>query len=109
MVIAAAHPFLSSLQHVIGFLVVLVALIILWGVTVLIGSIFSQATFAPPVAVSEPEDGGIELDEEEAAAIAATVACLMGRRSRIVSIRSAATKDWNREGRREHFASHKIR
>lgn len=106
MPIAATHPFVESLQHITGFIVVLVALGLLWGVTVLLGVVFKRSPEPAPVAVSGPAE---EIDEEEVAAIAATVACLMGRRSRIVSIRSSAAKDWNREGRREHFASHKIR
>ncbi|NDV62819.1 OadG family protein [Puniceicoccales bacterium CK1056] len=106
MPIAATHPFISSLEHILGFLVVLIALMLLWGLTVLLGVIFKRSPQPDPVSISGPAE---EIDEEEVAAIAAVVSCLMGRRSRIVSIRSAATKDWNREGRREHFASHKIR
>jgi hypothetical protein len=109
MHIAATHPFIASLEHIIGFLLVLVALMILWGLTVLLGTIFGRRK-APAAATAAltPAGGSEDLEEEEVAAIAAVVASLMGRRSRVVSIRSAA-KDWNREGRREHFASHKIR
>ena len=47
--------------------------------------------------------------DEEVAAISAALMTVMGQRSRIVSIRSSGAKDWSREGRREHFASHRIR
>lgn len=107
MHIAATHPFIASLEHIIGFLLVLTALMILWGLTALLGSIFVRRK-APVAAALAPATDEAGLEEEEVAAIAATVATLMGRRSRVVSIRSAA-KDWNREGRREHFASHRIR
>lgn len=109
MYLAATHPFISSLEHVLGFFLVLVALLILWSLTLLLGQFFKGQ--AAPAAASTPESAPPEPEgpsEEEVAAIAATVVCLMGRRSRIVSIRSTA-KDWSREGRREHFASHKIR
>lgn len=108
MLIAATHPFISSLEHILGFLLVLGALILLWGVTVVIGTLFTRLGLEP---VEKPRPLAPELtgpSEEEAAAIAAVVAAIMGPRSRVISIRSGM-KDWQREGRREHFASHKIR
>ena len=104
-------PFVSSLEHIVGFLVVVFALGLLWAITTIIGKIFSRLESATPQPAMEAvapvtEDGPTE---EEVVAIAATISALMGRRSRIVSLRSGATKDWNREGRREHFASHRIR
>ena len=110
MYLAATHPFFSSLEHILGFLLVLVALLLLWGLTLLIGQIFRRLA-SPVHAPSTPESAPVQTEgpsEEEVAAIAATVVCLMGHRSRIVSIHSS-TKDWSREGRREIFASHKIR
>lgn len=106
MPIAATHPFIDSLQHIAGFLIVLVALFTLWGVTVLLGVIFKRNPEPEAIPIVGEAD---EIDDEEVAAIAAIVASLVGRRSRIVSIRSSGAKDWNREGRREHFASHRIR
>jgi hypothetical protein len=109
MVIAAAHPFLSSLEHIVGFLFVMAALGTLWGITLLVGAVFGRAKPAAALAAADPVADSSAIEEEEVAAIAATVAVLMGRRSRVVSIQSSAAKDWNREGRREHFASHRIR
>lgn len=110
MLVAASHPFLESLQHVMGFLLVLLALTSLWAITLLIGQFFKgrQAPVSASVSSAPPILGEGEPSEEEVVAISACVALIAGRRSRVVSIRSSA-RDWNREGRREHFASHKIR
>jgi hypothetical protein len=110
MLAATQHPFLQSLEHIAGFFLVLTALGMLWAVTLLIGQFFKNrgtpAAAAPRTA--PPILGEGEPSEEEVVAISACVALIAGRRSRVVSIRSSAL-DWNREGRREHFASHKIR
>lgn len=110
MLVATTHPFIESLQHLAGFFLVVLALSTLWALTLLIGQFFknrvipaSAADRAGPPILAEGEPS-----EEEVVAISACVALIAGRRSRVVSIRSSA-RDWNREGRREHFASHKIR
>lgn len=110
MSIAATHPFIDSLQHIVGFLIVVSALTLLWGITAGVGRYFIASSGGRPKLVPEPDPDTAddEPSEEEVVAIAAAVTALMGQRSRIVSIRSSA-KDWNREGRREHFASHRIR
>jgi Na+-transporting methylmalonyl-CoA/oxaloacetate decarboxylase gamma subunit len=108
MLIAASHPFISSLEHIIGFLVVVFALTLLWVITALIGKVFIRMEAATPAPAPVAPVGGDDPPEEEVVALTAVVTAMMGRRSRIVSIRSGA-KDWNREGRREHFASHRIR
>lgn len=108
MSIVATSPFLSSLEHIMGFLVVLFALCLLWGLTAIIGKVFIRmGTEAVVTVPATPAEEGPA--EEEVVAITAVVAALLGRRSRIVSIRSGGARDWNREGRREHFASHRIR
>ena len=104
-------PFISSLQHLFGFVVVLVALLVLWLITAGLGKIFQSMNLEaagsgkPPIA----KGGENEVSEEEVAAIAACVAALVGRRSRVVSIRRQRKTDWNREGRREHFSSKNIK
>ena len=116
------HTLADSLEHLTGFFIVIVVLLLLWGMTAAIGRIFltleasrkerttaaaapTPATAAPaaaaPVASTEPEP-------EEIAAVSAAIAMLMGSRYRILSIRAPAA-DWSLEGRRQHFASHKIR
>jgi hypothetical protein len=111
MHIIASSPFLDSLEHIAGFLVVLVALTLLWILTATIGKIFLKMGLVSPApgqthAAPDGEDGP---GEEEVAAIAACVVAILGRRSRIVSIRRGRSTDWNREGRREHFSSRRIR
>jgi len=107
MSIIASSSFVSSLEHLIGFCVVLFALTLLWILTAVIGKFFIRAEANAPTSVTSVGEG--EPAEEEVAAIAAVVATLMGRRSRIVSIGRGRTTDWNREGRREHFSSRRIR
>jgi hypothetical protein len=110
MFAATTHPFIQSLEHLAGFFLVLLALGTLWALTLLLGQFFKNREAPVPAAArtAPPILGEGEPSEEEVVAISACVALLAGRRSRVVSIRSAA-RDWNREGRREHFASHKIR
>lgn len=108
MSIIASSSFVASLEHLIGFCVVLFALTLLWILTAVIGKYFIRAE-ARAVSSAPVAAGGDEPAEEEVAAIAAVVATLMGRRSRIVSIGRGRTTDWNREGRREHFSSRRIR
>ena len=109
MTIAASSPLISSLEHITGFLVVVFALSLLWAITAIIGKLFIRMEANRPVPVASTGAVEGELAEEEVVAVTAVVAALMGRRSRIVSIRSGGAKDWNREGRREQFASHRIR
>jgi hypothetical protein len=111
--IILANAFSESLQHIVGFLNVLVVLTLLWGLTAAVGTFFARRDRAAaaaagliPVTAAAPTGDGIP--EDEVAVIAATVSLILGRRHRIVSIRGA-NLDWAREGRRQHFASHKIR
>ena len=110
MAIIASSTFVSSLEHIVGFLVVLFALTLLWILTAAIGKFFigyAAKTAVATATASATEEG--DLNEEEVAAIAACVATIVGRRSRIVSIRRDRKTDWNREGRREQFSSKRIR
>jgi Na+-transporting methylmalonyl-CoA/oxaloacetate decarboxylase gamma subunit len=100
-----------------GFFLVLIVLGILWIVTAVLGKVLGSEIpaeqLAPPVAkpAAAPEasaDDG-QPSDEEVAAVAVVVALILGRKSRIVSIRRASGHDWNMEGRREHFASHRLR
>ena len=112
MVIAEVSPFITSLEHVIGFFVVLFVLGLLYALTAGIGSYFAKRPAVVPAKPAAAAAGPVtdaDISDEEVVAISACAALLMGRRSRVVSIRSSSTKDWNREGRREHFASHRIR
>lgn len=117
--LASAQSFVDSLEHITGFFVVLVALTLLWGATILSGKIFAprtpKAVAAPaattPASTAAPVGASAASDEpsdEEVVAICACVAALLEERHRIVSIRSA-NPYWGREGLREHFASHRLR
>ncbi len=117
------EAFYDSLEHLTGFFLVLTVLLLLWGVTALIGRAFitseakakartvaaaGSAPAATTPAPAEAAPGEAETSPEEIAAIAAAISMLMGGRHRILSIRTPETS-WGREGRRQHFASHKIR
>ncbi|MCC5842167.1 MAG: hypothetical protein JJT96_18775 [Opitutales bacterium] len=122
------HAIFDSLEHLRGFLLVVIILLLLWGMTALIGKTFmalearkvakakaavASAPFSVPTASQSPSAApaatapGAPTDEEVAAIAAAIAMCMQGG-ARIVSIRPAST-DWGREGRRQIFASHKIR
>jgi Na+-transporting methylmalonyl-CoA/oxaloacetate decarboxylase gamma subunit len=111
MLIASLQSFLVSLEHTLGFIIVMLVLWLLYGLTALIGRYFirQEARLAKAKASAAPPAIAEGVSEEEVAAITACAALLMGQRSRVVSIRSSSPKDWSREGRREHFASHRIR
>lgn len=113
MLLASTASFGQSLQHLLGFLLVLLALTLLWLATLLIGRIFRIFSHEMAPVSAGSADGDPLLDEnepteEEVAAVAAAVMAVVGRPSRIVSIR-AGGQDWGMEGRREHFASHRLR
>ena len=81
MAIIASSPFVSSLEHIIGFFVVLFALTLLWILTAVIGKLFIRAE-----ARAAASGAGNNPSTEEVAAITACVATLMGPGTRIVSI-----------------------
>lgn len=113
MPIATPSPFLENLHHIAGFLIVVLVLIALWALTIAIGRVASlrSAGTAAPLKDTAPSAVGDEVEEpteEEVVAISATVVALFGHHSKVVSIQPT-TRDWSREGRREHFASHRIR
>ena len=111
----------SLLYQATGLAVVLIALCSIWFLLELIGVFFKRAdarakagatTSPTPTAAravaSEPLSGPIP--PEVVAVIAAAVHFTLGGRHRIHSFTPALTPvDWAREGRREIFASHKLR
>lgn len=112
--LATFAQFSDSLHHLTGFLFVLLTLLALWAVAEVLGRIFiaidKRADHTPAPArkrAPEPVDHS-QPTEEEAAAITAVVHCMFAHSARIVSIRASAA-DWAREGRRDHFASHRLR
>lgn len=104
---------------VVGFAVVLGALVMLWGVSSLMGRIFVHAASvrahpnqrvdtAPAPAASPLQDA---IPPAHLVAIAAAVAELTNGRGRIVSVLAPAQvfTHWAREGRTEQFSSHRVR
>ncbi|MCD8482496.1 MAG: OadG family protein [Verrucomicrobia bacterium] len=116
---------IEAMEHMTGFIIVLMTLGILWGLTALMGKFAiaweraqncgktpnpstaaDKPSPAPVVAVASNADDGPT--DEEVVIIAAAVSMMLSGRHRIVSIR-AGSSDWSREGRRQIFSSHKIR
>ena len=91
LMLAEVSPFIDSLQHIVGFIVVLIALGLLWGLTSLLGLYFQR--FAPARAAPPGSPGGGDSSgqpsEEEVVAVTAAISMLMGQQSRIVSLGSA--------------------
>ncbi len=106
---------IAAIEHLTGFVIVLIALSALWGLTALIGRIFgSTGTIQPAVATPTPSPvaasahvGSSEVDEDLVVVTAAVTAMLAGRH-RIVSVRPVASS-WGQEGRRDIHASHRLR
>ena len=121
-----AYPsFLENLRfQTVGFIIVLAALGLLTLVLISIGWLFKkwEAQKAASAAGTTPENSLALRQEEDPhellAVIAAAVYSAIGESHRIVSIRPVINgkiigelylQAWSMEGRRQHFASHKIR
>ena len=121
-----AYPsFLENLRfQTVGFIIVLVALGLLTLVLISIGGLFKkwEGQKAASAAGATPEKSLALRQEEDPhellAVIAAAVYSAIGDSHRIVSVRPVINgkiigelylQAWSMEGRRQHFASHKIR
>ncbi|WP_309382802.1 OadG family protein [Cerasicoccus frondis] len=117
-----AHPSLGqNLQFIlVGFCFVILVLLVLAGITQMIGLAFKQpakakpvvaAKSASPAVVEAPVDETVEeLDPAITAVIvAAAVHTVLGNQPhRILSIRPEQ-QSWAQEGRRQIFSSHSVR
>ena len=107
---------LAAAEHLAGFVIVLLALTLLWGLTVLIGRFFASSAAAavppagpaPAAAPATPAPAGDELTDEEIVVISAAVAAMVDGRHRVVSVQPVQSS-WGQQGRREIHASHRIR
>jgi Na+-transporting methylmalonyl-CoA/oxaloacetate decarboxylase gamma subunit len=114
-----SHSVIDGLPHLAGMLMVMVTLAILWGICAFTAKLV--ATFAPapaaaapvaraaapaPAPPSAPLAAGTP--PEIVAVIAAAVATVAGRSSRVVSIRRIDTS-WEKAGRQAVLTSHRIR
>jgi hypothetical protein len=108
----------EAAETLTGFVIVMIALTVLWGLTTLTGRIFagrvakatvpgavpaSAAGASPPAAASEEN----EVDDD-LVVVAAAAASLLATTHRIVSVRPVDSS-WGRQGRRDIHASHRIR
>jgi hypothetical protein len=127
---AATYPLLAALPphpsvvegikyQINGLIVVFLALGTIWGVMELIGGLFkaqearnqlARKQRAEPTVSPSSDSNNTTIPGEIAATIsAAVVIALQGRSHRIHAIAAHPDVDWAREGRRQIFASHKVR
>jgi hypothetical protein len=76
----------------------------------------ARAAAVPPVAAPEPAAPAPApattegVDPATYAAIVAAVHCTLGQGHRVVGVTAVIDpRDWSREGRRDHFFSHRVR
>jgi len=122
--------FVESLEHLTGFVIVMIALGGLWGLTALMAKVVALVekprTPAPapagaaPVASTDAVHAGTNgrgpapasaetgPSEEELVVVAAAVAAVLGARHRVVAVKPLASS-WGQQGRRDIHASHRIR
>lgn len=106
---------LDALQQLTGFVIVMLALCLLWGLTALIGRIFGSSGTVQPAAKPAPAAAqthsahvGTSEIEDDLVIVAAAVTAMLDSRHRIVSVRPAAST-WGQQGRRDIHASHRLR
>lgn len=105
---------LAATEHLTGFVVVLLTLALLWGLTELMGWVFTRreekARQRAPVAGAADASTavGTEPLPEDLAVVAAAVAYLLDEPHQIVSVRPQPSS-WGQQGRRDIHASHRIR
>ncbi|BET66539.1 hypothetical protein ASA1KI_14570 [Opitutales bacterium ASA1] len=110
----------QSLEHLTGFVIVMLALSVLWGLTALMGRVMGgrvtdkaadapARAVAPPAPVLAAAPAPANDDEDDALiVVAAAAAALLQREHRIVAVRPIASS-WGQQGRRDIHASHRIR
>lgn len=114
--------FLESLEHLTGFVIVMIALGGLWGLTALMAKLVAMiekpkapaavpvaapvAAAPAPVAAVLPAPGGPP--DDDLVVVAAAVATILGARHRVVAVKPVSSS-WGQQGRRDIHASHRIR
>jgi hypothetical protein len=118
--LVAYLPEFPTLRESLGFqanglIVVLIALCSIWGVLELIGLYFKRVErqaglVAETTGPAAPQPAEVGLSPEIIAVIASAVHATLGPRHRIHAVTTVEPPvDWAREGRRQIFASHKVR
>lgn len=111
-------PIGDAVQDLLGFAIVVIVLAALWLLTNINAKIAATIEGAPksavaptPAAVTPAPTQSVNegITDEEIVIVSAAVAVLMADEPhRIISVKQSGTT-WGLEGRRRHFASHKIR
>ncbi len=104
-----------AIEHLAGFVIVMLTLCLLWGGTALIGRLFGSQPARQKTTrlaasnhqVSTPADDADDISDELVAVYAAA-AVLLDQKHTIVAIRTTPSS-WGIQGRREIHASHRIR
>jgi Na+-transporting methylmalonyl-CoA/oxaloacetate decarboxylase gamma subunit len=109
---------LDAAEHLTGFVIVMLALSVLWGLTALMGRIVAllekrkaaaTATASLVSGIGAPDDASADaVPEEDLVIIASAVAALVDGPHRVVSVEPRPSS-WGQQGRREIHASHRIR
>jgi glutaconyl-CoA/methylmalonyl-CoA decarboxylase subunit delta len=102
----------AAAEHLTGFVIVMLALTVLWGLTALMGKIVARfdKTPAKPAAVPVPAASApvAEAIDDDLVVVAAAAAAMLDARHRIVAVRPQVSS-WGQQGRRDIHASHRIR
>ncbi len=106
-----AERLLQATEHLAGFAIVMIALCVLWVMTVIIGRMFGKKQEAPSTtrleARQQTDPVPVKLSDELVAVYAAAAA-MLDERHRIISV-NARSSYWGAQGRRDIHASHRIR
>lgn len=127
------NEFFESFEHLTGFVIVMIALSGLWGLTALMSKAVAAfekpkgrahghaahahggghghaaapaAAAAPIAAVAAPAAAAPA--EDDLVVVAAAVATMLGARHRVVAVKPVSSS-WGQQGRRDIHASHRIR
>lgn len=116
------HNLLAASELMVGFVIVMLTLAVLWGLTELLGRVIrrlERAAAAPKLAPSTltqaaaadaiaPATAAASPSDEETAVIAAAVALVLDAPHRVVLVQTAQSA-WHQQGRRAIHDSRRLR
>jgi len=113
------QAFLDSFEHLTGFVIVMIALGGLWGMTALMAkavAAFEKSKAPAPAPAAAPAAAAAAVaptaqdgpPEDDLVVVAAAVATMLGARHRVVAVKPVSSS-WGQQGRRDIHASHRIR
>jgi Na+-transporting methylmalonyl-CoA/oxaloacetate decarboxylase gamma subunit len=100
-----AQDLWAAAELLVGFVIVMLALTLLWGLTALMSRLVAWLERPTPAAAPAPA-AALDPGEEEIAVVAAAVAILLDRPHRIVHALPLPSA-WGRQGRLDTHASHR--